>query len=133
MTDAPEYPPIDLYAIPLPSDKLTLGQVRAIEGKVNGTDGAFVGGMEMRSSRCRAIPSLITLSYEMELAENAYERALGFPDGEPAPGRAELVRRLRELWAEDGLSTGDKATEEMIRAIERAATRQAEKHLGRNR
>jgi hypothetical protein len=69
----------------------------------------------------------------MELAELAYERALGFPDGKPGQGRAELVRRLREMWAEDGISTGEKLSTEMIRAIERAATRQAEEHLGRNR
>jgi hypothetical protein len=131
MSEKPSFPPLDLYAMQFPSDKVTLGQARKIDRELNG-DGVFSSSHRLNFAHAPTdILAVIPLTYEFELAEKAYAKALGLPDPLPHTTRAELVNDLRREWKQDGISSGPQQSTQFIRDIERDAKRQAEQHLGK--
>jgi hypothetical protein len=132
MSEPKSYPPLDLYAIQFPSDKLTLGQARKLDRKFNG-QGEFSSSGRLNDAHAYDILALIPLSYEMELAEMAYAKALGLPYPYPPATRAKLVSDLRDDWEKFGVSSGSHQSAQFIRDIEQAARRQAESYLGKGR
>jgi hypothetical protein len=75
------------------------------------------------------------LSIEIRVAERAFAAALGLPDPYPAEiyAKSDDMRQLNDAYQEYGLSTGIWQTEELVRAVERQATRQAVRHRGESR
>ena len=132
MSKKSEFPPIDLYSIDFPSDKVTLGQARKLDHAMNG-NGVFRSSDILNSVNATDILSVIPLSYEMELAEKIYAKTLGLPDPNPLSTRADLVSILRDEWKEFGISGGSHQSTQMIRDIERAAIIQAKQHLSNGR
>jgi hypothetical protein len=132
MAEKPSFPPLDLYAIEFPSDRVTLGQARKLERAFNGGH-AFSSSDALHDVRASDIYCLIPLSHEMLLAEKAYAKALDLPDPNAFLPRAALVSDLREQWKEDGISSGPHQSRQFIRDIEQAAIRQAKQHLGRDK
>jgi len=132
MSEKQSFPPIDLSAIPFPSDKLTLGQVRKLDHSVNGAD-VFSSSAALSDARATDIYSIIPIRNEMMLAEKAYAAFLGLPEPSPLVSRADVVRNLRTQWQEDGISSGPHLSTQFIRDIEQAAVRQAQQNLGTGR
>jgi hypothetical protein len=130
MSEKQSFPPIDLYAIQFPSDKVTLGQARKIDRELNGV-GDFSSSRRLNNAHAIDILAMIPLTYELELAEKAYAKALGLADPSPLSTRAELVSALRDQWEQYGISSGPQQSTQFIRDIERDAKRQAEQHLGK--
>jgi hypothetical protein len=132
MSEKRSFPPLDLYAIEFPSDKVTLGRVRQVENACNGGH-AFSSAKELDNVRATEIHAIVPLHHEMLLAEKAYAKALGLPDPDHLMSRGQLVRDLREQWKEDDISSGPQQSTQLIRNIEQAAIRQAKRHLGMGR
>jgi hypothetical protein len=90
-------------------------------------DAQLFEGDTLNSVHAIDIGALATSSWEHRLAEKAFKRALGAPDPYPRTTRGEIVDMLSRDYATYGLSRGRNESAELIRRIESAAERQAQK------
>jgi hypothetical protein len=116
-------PEIDFSQLSFPSDKLTIGAIRAAQPfRFRGDDANFMD-----------ISGLITA--ERWLARKAYAAALGQPDpygDSDMTDRAGVIAALADEYARLGLSSGAMHTREIVRAFETEAAEQAKQHIGRS-
>jgi hypothetical protein len=116
-------PQIDFTRIDFPSDSLTIQAVRrrfpeALDGKAAGTH------LDLEKID---LPGMLRI--ERTLAKEAFEVALG---KKPRfPGALGDVARYSasEVYVRYGLASGDHHAQQLIRAIEQAAARQAREHM----
>jgi hypothetical protein len=112
---------LDVSNITLPSDQVTVGQIRRIQPELFSP--AMGGPID-------DVYILAVLSAELLLAEKAYAKAAGLPDPWPDWPRKGVVDSLDEDYRRYGLSTGLKQTHELVRNFERQVAKQAEGRHG---
>jgi hypothetical protein len=121
-------PKCDTGALAFPSDAITLGKIR------HGEPHLFTWEA-MRDRVISDCDAISTLRIEMRLAEKAFTKGLGLPD--PYPSETEqrdvLIEDLDEAYREYGLSTGKRASLELIRRFESDAAAQAQRFRGPTR
>ena len=124
-TEPPELQ-IDLSAIALPSDHLTLGQLRRRQPTIFD---------RFRVPRISAdlLEALATVHLENTVARRAFAAACAQPDPHPEEDRGELLRLLNDEYCRYGISSGLQQTRELVRALEAAAVRQAKVARGQVR
>jgi len=116
---------LDPAAISLPTDRVTLGDIRRCQPKL------FTPESLLERARFDRAEILATLHIELTLAEQSFARALGRADPYPEDSRQELLQMLNRDYRRYGLSTGLQQTRELVREFEAVAARQANAHLGR--
>jgi hypothetical protein len=109
---------LDLSKIILPSDRITMGTVRRVEAD------AFEPYISYDPI---SLDIVATVATETLLARAAYAKARGITPAEPvSPSeRREYILNLHDDYCLYGISTGIRQSNELIRAMERAATQQA--------
>ena len=116
-----DIPPIDFSRIPFPTDKLTVGDIRARTPH-------FFETWEVNLENLQGL-----LMTERTVAGKAYAAALRQPDPHPNWRQDDLTLALMDVYKAYGLTTGIKHTRELKKSIEAAAQAQAADHLGRGR
>jgi hypothetical protein len=118
--------PLDLAAIDLPSDRITMGTIRRVHPNLFAD---YKNSLKAPSSNLN-VPAII--AEEIDLARIAYARALGVQTRErsSAAERHESILNLDVDYRTYGISTGIRHTLEMVRDLERQAAQQA-KQTGR--
>lgn len=123
-------PEIDHAKMQYPTDKVTVGQLRARQPEL-------LNGKALYTSRLTNTTLAIvgTMSLEHDLAAKAFAKAAGLPDPDPDPlvSRREAMRMLNEDYRRYGISSGLQQTKELVRAFEAAAARQGKAALGTSR
>lgn len=122
---------IDHAAIRYPSDKVTVGQLRARQPELlNG-----LSGPPFTSKPISVLDIVATMALEQKLAEKAFATAarLADPDPDPLAGRGEIIDMLNEDYCRYGISSGLRQTREHVRAFEGAAANQAKAPRGASR
>jgi hypothetical protein len=114
----------DPIPIPFPSDAITLAQMRRRDPQL------FTRETLMKSG---CLDAFATYCFEYTLAANAFAKALGQPDPYPRSDRAGFISALNDAYKEYGLSTGMQQTRLLIRNLETAAIKQAQKSRGASR
>lgn len=117
-----QHPPeIDFTRLSFPSDKLTIGAMRAAQPyRFSGDEVSLID-----------VAGLLTT--ERWLARKAYAAALGQSDpyGDcTLTEREGVIQGLADAYVMFGLSSGIKHTREMIKSLETAAAEQAKRHVG---
>lgn len=118
----PDAPPIDFSRLSFPSDKLTVGTIRAKAPRF----------FQPRVVRFTDVEEGLLLT-ERIVAEKAYAAALKQPDPHPDWRQDDLTLALMDVYKQFGLTTGIKHTRELKKGIEAAAKAQAQEHLGPRR
>lgn len=120
-------PGFDPAAIALPSDAITLGQMRRHDPE------AFSTFSRLMDARADEIDAIGTHCMDLVLAESAFARAAGISDPHHQHWQKEYRSLLNDAYKEYGLSTGMQQTRQLVRDFEAQAIRQAEKVRGRTR
>jgi len=147
---------IDYTAIAFPSDELTIGNLRKLNGSLldsdsRGIDKYFSGSVEdfidsefgsstMTGGHEYGDVELLSLMLkaERDLARHAYEKACGKPlDGtyewEPLPKtRDRLVAELKEVYTHFKIASGPTHTDQLVRDFEAQAAAQVTTPQGRS-
>lgn len=118
-------PTLDLTALHLPTDELSLGIIRRRIPEL------FASYDALHEQRLGNLDIIVTMYAEVELAQMAFAKALGRPDPNPSVSRNELISELNTEYKRYGLSTGIEKTKQLARDIERAAREQAQRYRGR--
>jgi hypothetical protein len=115
---------LDVSALDLPSDRITIGQIRRSQPDCFDTYGKS-GEHSVSTLNIAA-----TIATELILARNAYAKALGRSPDEPMDEkeRRDEILGLNEDYCEFGISTGPKHTFELIRKLESDAANQAKQN-----
>jgi hypothetical protein len=123
---SPPEPSLDFRRITFPSDRITIGTLRAAHPHIGGspTDGI------PEDSDVNAL-----LGVEREFALRAFRKALGRsrPPSRDGDYRRELASCLDDGYVRYGLSSGPHDTEVLLRGIEAQAAGQAREWIGRSR
>jgi hypothetical protein len=112
---------LNVVALDLPSDRITMGQVRRSQPNL------FDTYHESSEHEISMLNIAATIATELILARNAYAKAKGLPPFQPMDHK----ERRREIdgldadYGQFGISTGPKQTFELIRKLERDAANQA--------
>lgn len=115
---------VDFAALPLPTDRLSLGQLRRRQPTI------FDRFSEWRIP-ADLLEILATVHLEHVLARRAFAASCGSPDPHPETDRRELIRLLNDDYRRYGISFGLEHTRQFVRDIETAAEGQAREQLGR--
>ncbi|MCC7169908.1 MAG: hypothetical protein IT459_05640 [Planctomycetes bacterium] len=102
---------------------MTLGQIRRDEPSWFEPE-SFIKDQSLWAANITA-----TLAMEYVLARKAFAKASGQPDPHPERNREEMMHLIDDAYRRYRLSSGRKATRELVRTFEAAATTQA---LGRS-
>ncbi|MBW7904771.1 MAG: hypothetical protein LC135_09185 [Phycisphaerae bacterium] len=125
MGEETKTPRFDPRGIKFPTDAITLGRMRA-------EDPAIFTIQGMGKARAEEIDALLVHNVELQIADRAFELALGRP--EPiGDTRQDQIGMLNKAYKEYGLSSGMHQTRQLVRDIEAAAVEQANQHKGQNR
>lgn len=111
---------LDLSKMEFPTDRITIGDMRRIDGHL------FDAHPALHRVAAISIGALATSSFEHRLAHKAFNQAAGLPDPEPTLDRDEVVAGLSADYQQYGLSGGKRESAELIRKIESAAADQAQ-------
>jgi hypothetical protein len=114
---------LDFAALPLPSDRVTLGMLRRRQPTV------FDRLSDWRIP-ADLLEILATVHLENIVARRAFAAECKQPDPLPTEDRRELIRMLNDDYQRYGISSGMQETRQLIRDLEAAARQQA-RHLGR--
>lgn len=125
MAHRKEIPPLDLAAIELPSDQVTVGQMRRRQPDLFTQENfSRISGDDI------GIVSAVCL--EEMLAQKAHAAAASLSDPYPDNDRLEAITWLNDHYRDYGLSSGLKQTRELVRTFEAAAANQAKAAFGRS-
>lgn len=117
-------PELDHRLMELPSDRITLGQMRIKEPELFTRE-------SLRAHGLSEAEALSLYSIELRLAERAFASAAGVPDPYPKTSRSWQAEILNEAYVRYGVSRGIHETEELMRSMEAGAAAQGERHRGR--
>jgi hypothetical protein len=123
--DGPDFNP-HFLKFDLPSDKLTLGQVRRDQPRLLMSTKGIEWGWGALS-----ISTLIGM--ELEFAERTWAKAVGEPVKPERESWDKFVDGFNEFYVDLGLSSGPKQTEEILRRFETQVTQVAKQAIGEGR
>ncbi len=122
MPSEPQETGLDLKPIAFPTDRLTIGDLRRDQPVLFSQEGLF---RSYSSSSAGLLNVLTAMLSERILAEKAFAKAAGQADRWASEERREHLDALNEYYVRLGLSSGPRATRELVRQIEQAAVAQA--------
>ncbi len=112
-------PRLDLSALALPSDQVTIRSLRAAQPEL------FGGDDDVDWPVWSSIHLFATIAVERTLARKAFAAAAGLPDPAPDEGRRDLMLMLHDDYQDYGISQGLQHTYQLVRQFESAAAEQA--------
>lgn len=119
-------PVLDITKIILPTDRVTLGQMRRREPRLFDSSNTSM----YRAENAFAI---VAFQLEQSLAEKAFAKELKIPEGDSYFDRRRLISLVDDAYRKLGLSTGKHESQEMIKSFEDAARQQARELSGPGR
>lgn len=109
----------DWVSIDLPTDAITLGQMRRAE------PGTFHTDDLIEKNTLTGLQATAACALECILVKKSFAAAVGMPDPHPDWSREEAVELLDRAYRRLSLSEGRRATNELVRRLESAAVTQA--------
>jgi hypothetical protein len=117
-------PRLDLSKVRFPTDRLTIGQLRAEQPDI-------YTSKNLRGRASVDANVFATMITEIEFAETAFAKAVGLPAPYPNESQPERISWLNVDYKRYGISTGAQATRQLAREIEKAAVEQAKQFRAR--
>ncbi len=128
MPDDPhaQSPKPDFSRITFPSDKITIGRIRAEQ------PGLFTS-QELGDIRASYLNAFNTVAGELDIAERVWAQTLGLPKPTPRFSREDEIRMTNDDYVRYGISTGLVMTRQLIGDLEKAVAEKARQAVGRAR
>lgn len=116
---------LDASTIDLPSDRVTVGQIRRRQPYLFTSEGYRQSLLD--------IDVIAIADVEVALAAKVFAATLKLPDPRPHDDPRDLVDILNTSYREWGLSSGMQQTKQLVREFQEAAVRQAKALRGKSR